>query len=349
VVASVLVPVRNEAGHLHHAIAGIQAQRFDEPVEFLFVEGRSDDGTRELLEDLARADPRFRVLDNPRRTVPSALNIGLRHARGTFVGRMDAHTLYPPDYLSQGIERLRRGDVQWVSGPQLPYGAGRWSRRVALALGSWFGTGGAAYRRAPSQEVDVDSGFTGIWLRETLEALGGWDEGWAANEDGELAARIRANGGRIVCLPQLAARYVPRDSLHALFLQYRRYGYYRAKTSRRHPESMRRSHLLPPGIALATVASVLGPRPARHVSRLGLALYALGVGAASVDSASHGHPRDAGALPAVFLVMHLAFGLGFLAGCIRFGMPVRALARVVGLAGPRAARPQPYPEEVAPR
>jgi succinoglycan biosynthesis protein ExoA len=334
VVASVVVPVRNEAGHLHHGIAGIRAQRFEEPVEFLFVEGRSDDETRALLDDVARGDPRFRVLDNPRRTIPSALNVGLSEARGTFVVRMDAHTLYPADYLSQGIERLQRGDVQWVSGPQVPYGAGRWSRRVALALGSWFGTGGAVYRGVPSHEVEVDSGFTGIWLRETLEALGGWDEGWAANEDGELAARVRAGGGRIVCLPELAARYVPRDSLLALFLQYRRYGYYRAKTSRRHPKSMRRSHLLAPGIVLAGVAAALGPRPVRKVSRLSLVLYALGVGSASLESASQGHRRDAAALPAVFLAMHLAWGLGFLAGCVRFGPPIGAIAHVVGLDRP---------------
>jgi succinoglycan biosynthesis protein ExoA len=334
VVASVLVPVRNEEGHLHHTIAGIQGQRFDAPVEFLFVEGRSDDATRALLEDLTRPDPRMRVLDNPGRTVPSALNVGLRHARGRFVARMDAHTHYPPEYLSQGIERLRRGDVQWVSGPQLPYGAGRWSRRVALALDSWLGTGGAAFRRVTGHEVDVHSGFTGVWLRETLESLGGWDEDWAVNEDAELAARILENGGRIVCLPQLAARYVPRNSLAALFEQYRRYGYYRAKTSRRHPETMRPSHLLAPGLALATAASVLGPRPARGVSRLGLALYAVGVGGTSVRWARHGHPRDAAALPAVFLVMHLAWGLGFLAGCVRFGLPLRALARFLGLSRP---------------
>lgn len=337
VVASILVPVRDEQDRIGDVIAGINAQSFDEPVEILFLEGRSRDSTRAVLEELARADPRIRVLDNPGRIAPSALNVGLRQARGRFVVRMDAHAHYPAGYVAEGIERLRRGDVEWVSGPQLPYGTGRWSRRVALALGSWFGIGGASYRRATEHEVDVHSGFTGMWLRETLETLGGWNEEWAVNEDAELAARILARGGRIVCLPELAARYTPRDSLSALTRQYRRYGFYRVKTSRRHPESMRRSHLLAPGLALATVAGALGPRRARRVSRLCLAGYAVVVGGASLRCASPDHPRDAAALPAVFLVMHLAWGFGFLAGCVRFGLPVRAFARVMRPSGPASS------------
>ena len=285
IVASVLVPVRDEAAHLPDTIAAMVAQRFDEPVEFLFVEGRSGDGTRALLDELTLQDPRMRVLDNPGRTVPCALNVGLRHARGRFVVRFDAHTRYPPDYLSVGIARLRRGDVEWVSGPQLAHGVGRWSRRVALALGSWLGIGGASFRRVTDAEIEVHSGFGGIWHRATLEALGGWDEGFPVNEDAEIAARIRQRGGRIVCLPQLAAGYVPRDSLPALFRQYWRYGHYRVKTVRRHPGSLRRSHLLAPALPLAAIAAAVGPRHVRRPARGALAGYAVAVASASAGAA----------------------------------------------------------------
>jgi succinoglycan biosynthesis protein ExoA len=330
VEVSVVVPVRNEERHLQDTFAAIRAQRCDAPVEFLFVEGRSHDGTRPLLEELARADPRMRVLDNPSGTVPCALNVGLRQARGEFVVRFDAHTHYSPDYLAVGIERLRRGDVEWVSGPLVPHGVGRWSRRVALALRSWFGSGGASFRRIAAQELDVPSGFGGVWLRETLESLGGWDEGFPVNEDAEMAARVRGAGGRIVCLPRLAARYVPRDSLPALFRQYWRYGHYRVKTVRRHPGSLRRSHLLAPALTLAAIAGAVGPRPVRRSSRAGLALYAVAVVTASAGAARHGHARDATTVPVIFVVMHTGWGLGFLAGCIRFGPPLEAFARALG-------------------
>jgi succinoglycan biosynthesis protein ExoA len=267
-----------------------------------------------------------RVLDNPARRTPEALNLGLAAARGEFVARMDAHTYYGPDYLQVGVDRLRRGGADHVSGPQIAYGEGTWSRRVALALSTRLGTGGAEFRRLHGGEIEVDSGFTGIWRRSTLQEQGGWDEGWWNDQDSELAARIRKAGGRVVCLPQMEARYVPRDSLGALARQYWRYGFYRAKTFGRHPETMRRSHVLAPGLALAVVGALRGHRWARAaLAAYGLSL--LGVSASAAGDAED--PGDAGSLPLVFVCMHVPSGFGFLAGCLRWGPPLRALARLV--------------------
>jgi glycosyltransferase involved in cell wall biosynthesis len=333
VQVSVLTPTLNEEEHIAETVDCLRAQRLDEEVEFLFVDGRSSDATRSLLERFAREDPRIRVLDNPRREIPFGLNLGLRSARGEFVARMDAHSLYPPDYLASGLERLRDGDVEWVSGPQLPRGVGKWSRRIALALGTRLGIGGATFRN-PTREIEVDAGYTGMWRRETLLRHGGWDVRWPINEDGELAARIREAGGRIVCIPEMAARYVPRDSLTGLARQYGRYGAYRAKTCRAHPESMRRSHLLPPALVLALPASLLPARRASRLARAGLATYLAALGGTAA-SRLRPNARDACWLPAVLATMHVAWGLGFLGGACRFGPPLRAIAR---LGGPRGSR-----------
>jgi succinoglycan biosynthesis protein ExoA len=175
--------------------------------------------------------------------------------------------------------------------------------------------------------------FGGVWRRETLEAHGGWDEGWPVNEDSELAARVLKSGGRIVCLPELEARYVPRDSLGALAVQYGRYGFYRAKTSLHHPESLRRSHLLAPMVTLTLAAAVLPRHPLRRAATTGLCLYGLAVLSASAQVARRSSGRDAAGLPIVFATMHLAWGTGFLGGCARFGLPLRALARVLSVSG----------------
>ncbi len=331
---SVLTPTLNEEQHIVDTVRCLQAQRHEAPLEFLIVDGRSDDATRELLAGLAGDDPRITVLDNPHRGIPFALNIGLRHARGEFVARMDAHTLYPADYLARGIARLRRGDVEWVSGPQLPHGDGRWSRRVALALGTRLGIGGAAFRRA-TREIEVDAGYTGILRRETLIRHGGWNEEWPVNEDGELAARIREAGGRIVCIPEMAALYVPRDSLGSLARQYRRYGIYRAKTSRAHPSSMRRSHVLPPALVLSLVAGCLPVGRLPRGARAALGAYALAL-VATAASRRRAGVRDASSLPAVLATMHLSWGAGFLIGARRFGAPLRALGLLArGVLAPR--------------
>jgi succinoglycan biosynthesis protein ExoA len=332
---SVLTPVLNEEAHLREAAARMLAQRFDGTIEFLFIDGGSRDRSAEILRALERADPRVRVLRNPRQSTPVALNIGLAAARGTYIARMDAHTLYPDDYLATGVSRLQRGGVAHVSGPQVARGKGTWSRRIARALGTPLGTGGAQHRHVTDGEIEVDSGFTGVWPRSVLEAQGGWDEEWPNDQDSELAARIREDGGRIVCVPEMESAYIPRDSLGGLARQYWRYGVYRAKTSRAHPETMRRSHVLAPTLALSVPAAVVPVRGVRRLARAGLALWGAAVVGVSTAEAWRNAPGDrsppanAAALPTVFGAMHFAWGSGFLVGCARFGPPLRALRHLV--------------------
>jgi glycosyltransferase involved in cell wall biosynthesis len=321
---SVLTPVLNEEAHIRETVADMRTQQFDGAVEFLFMDGRSEDSTRAILDELAREDPRIRVIDNPGRGIPQGLNVGLRHARGTYVARMDAHTHYPSSYIARGVERLQTGDVAWVAGAPIPAGTGKWSRRVSIALRSPLGVGGSA-KWAADSETELDTGvFGGVWRRTTLEQLEGWDEGWAVNEDSELAARYRASGRRIVGLPDLAARYIPRDSIRGLARQYARYGFYRAKTARRHPDSMRRSLWLPPAMVLTAAAAVVAPRPVRDLARVGIGIYGATLVAGSARAADAA-PPDRAALPVVFATMHASWGAGFLAGAARFGPPLAAV------------------------
>jgi succinoglycan biosynthesis protein ExoA len=335
--AAILVPVLNEARLLERALARMGEQELDGELEILVIDGRSTDGSPDTVARVAQRDDRIRLLDNPAGRTPNALNIGLRAARGAYVARMDAHTYYPRDYIARGIERLEHGDVACVSGPQLAFGNQPTSRAVALALQSPLGVGGARFRRAGRQEEDVDSGFCGVWRRDLLLELGGWDEDWPVNQDAELAARIRARGGRIVCLPEMAAQYVPRSSLSALARQYWRYGQYRVKTAGRHPAGLRRSHVLPPGLVGVVASSVLPTRLVRPL-RWALALYgtvllAEGQRMARRQSARHHGVRVTAALA----TMHLFWGAGFLEGCRRFGVPRRALTGLLR----KAPRPSP--------
>jgi succinoglycan biosynthesis protein ExoA len=329
--ASVLVPVLNEEAHIERSITAMLTQRFERGVEVLVVDGGSDDRTPEIIERFARKEPRVQILSNPKRLIPNALNIGLRQARGEYIVRMDAHTYYPPDYIARAVERFEAGGVDHVSGPQLPHGEDRWSRRVALALRTRLGIGGASFRN-PAHETEVDTGYTGVWRRSTLLEFGGWDERWPINEDAELAARIREAGGRYVCLPAMAARYVPRKSLSALALQYWRYGQYREKTARHHPAGLRRSHVLPPAVTLVVVGAALAPKRPRRLARSALLIYGSALAAGTVEAAvaDDADIRDWIWLPIVFIVMHLSWGAGFLLGCVRFGPPVAALARLLG-------------------
>src|SRR6478672_9780676 len=162
---SVLVPVLDEADGIVEVVAEMARQDFPGAVEFLFADGNSADATVALLTQLARADPRIQVLRNPRGGTPSGLNVCLREARGEYVARMDAHTLYPPDYLTVGVARLRAGGADWVAGPQIANGRSGVARAVATALTSPLGRGASKRWTAASDEaeVDLDTGvFCGV-------------------------------------------------------------------------------------------------------------------------------------------------------------------------------------------
>ena len=333
VLVSVLVPVLDEAAVIQETAAAMRAQLVDGTVELLFVDGGSADGTREQLAALAAEDPSIRLLENPRQIVPAALNVGLAAARGRYVARMDAHSWYPPDYLARGIERLERGDVTWVAGPAAPRGTGRWSRRVALALASSLGQGGSRKWRgeraaAGDDEHDLDTGvFAGVWRRETLERLGGWDERFVVNEDAEMAARVLEDGGRIVCVAAMSAEYAPRETLRGLWRQYWRFGYFRVRTARLHPTAIRRPHLAAVALA-ATAAATPAPGRLGRAARAGIGLYSAALVAVTVRARPE-QPGDAVGVPVVLAVMHLSWGSGFLAACARHGVPLKALVRAV--------------------
>ncbi|HTZ87135.1 MAG TPA: glycosyltransferase family 2 protein [Solirubrobacteraceae bacterium] len=347
---SVLVPVLNEERHIRESVAAMQAQRFDGVVELLFADGGSHDRTREILLELALEDPRIRVFDNPRRFTASGLNVCLREARGEYVARMDAHTVYADTYLAAGVERLQRGDTEWVSGPAIPRPHGAVSRAVTLALASRLGRGGSrkwSEDLASAQERELDTGvFGGVWRRERVLAAGGWDERWPVNQDSEMASRFLDRDARLICLPQMAGFYAPRNSLRALARQYYRYGYFRARTFRRHPRSMRVSHLVAPALVGVLVLALLAPsRTLRRGARGLLGAYFAALAATSVSTAARsGSPVDSALLLAALPAMHLGWGFGTLAGTLRFGPPFAALANLAGVGGeaPRASGADVY-------
>lgn len=347
---SVLVPVLNEGRTIREVVRAMTRQQLNGTVEFLFADGRSSDDTKAQLERLADADPRIRVLENPRRGVASGLNVCLRAARGTYVARMDGHALYPPTYLQDGIDRLTKDGagcvgsaaVAWVAGPQIPEPRGRVAGAIAGALATRLGQG-ASRRWSRGQQVtgeyELDTGvFCGVWRRADVLAKGGWDEGWWCNEDSELAARFHDAGQTILCVPAMAARYIPRSSLTGLWRQYRVYGSYRVKTARRHPGSLRRSAVLPALLVIDAAASLVAPRALRRPARLAQGVYVSALIAATIEVALHNRDADQDAdlalVPVALATMHLANGTGFLEGCVRWGPPWRALWKIAGgLAG----------------
>ncbi len=93
---SVLIPCRNEVQYIEECIKNVC--NFDSPkggFEVIVIDGMSEDGTRDILSRLKDSYPGLIVVDNPQKTVPYAMNLGIQKAKGEYIVRTDVRCIYP--------------------------------------------------------------------------------------------------------------------------------------------------------------------------------------------------------------------------------------------------------------
>ena len=320
-LASVVIPCRNEARHIESCLCSIAAQEpVDGGFEVLVVDGLSEDGTQEIIQQMGWEDSRVRLLKNPGRIVPLALNIGVQAARGQIILRMDVHTEYAPDYIRQCIQVLRETGADNVGGPARTKADSYWQRAIAAAYHSPFSVGGARFHQV-DYEGYVDTVTYGCWYKDTLLRLGLFDEELVRNQDDELNLRLCRAGGKIWQSPRIKSWYKPRSSWWSLFKQYRQYGYWKVRVIQKHklPASWR--HLVPGAFVIILAGNiVLLPFMSWAPASL-IALLATYLGfslLASVTAARQAGWSLLPALPLVFAGYHFGYGLGFLRGLLDF-------------------------------
>ena len=214
---SVIIPVRNEQPYLDACVSSLLAQDYPyEQMEILFVDGESTDATPALLEQYQKRFPSlFHILTNPHRTVPYAMNLGIRASRGEYLIRMDAHAEYAQDYISQCVRYLQQTDADNVGGAALTKSRGFLGGAIAQMLSSRFGVGNSAFR-TDGKDGYVDTVPFGAFRRDVFEKYGYYDERLTRNQDNEMNYRIRKGGGKILMSHDIRLSYYCRDTLRGI-------------------------------------------------------------------------------------------------------------------------------------
>jgi len=298
---TVALPVLDEAPHIEACLAAVTAQTYPAVVEILVVDGGSVDGTRELVSGVDGV----RLIDNPRRRQSAALNIALDEARGEILVRVDGRTVVAPDYVDRCVAALTRSGASLVGGPISPRGTTWVERAVGSALTSRLGAGPARFRNPDATAAWTDMVYLGAARVDVLCRLGGYDEGFATNEDGELLYRLGDEGG-VWFDPAIRSTYRPRGSFLGFMRQYYRYGRGRAATVRKHPDSLRARQLAAPLLVLGLLSPWRRP----------VTLAYLAVVAAGTGVEARRQRGGAAGLAVALPLMHLAWGVGFLVGLL---------------------------------
>ena len=319
---------RNEAEHLPAVLASLAVQTVSHDRLFLIADddGSTDGGDAIIEGWLARDDIGGCLIRAEFASIPYALNRGLTAVGpDDYVMRLDAHTLYEPRYVEIMLGAFATlGEQVWSVGTSdTPLASKEFGKALHAALfTNPMGLGPADFRSAGCVR-EVKSVYLGAWRPGVLQRLGGYDVRWSANEDAELAERVRAAGGSVVRVNARAEKIMTRGPLSAL-RQWAGYGFWRAQTLKHHPGALGIRHLAPPltlVLALALLAS-----PARLALVPAYLTYALSIVLLRERAE---RPLVTLVTLAYFPLFHCAYALGILCGLIVNRVP-RGAAELSG-------------------
>ncbi len=318
---SVVMPVLNEERHLRVAVRRVLDQRYPGPMEVILAVGPGTDRTDEIAAALAAEDDRVRVVPNPAARTPAALNLGIAAARHEIIVRVDGHGELTDGYIARAVELLAETGAANVGGVMDARGSTPFEQAVAVAYTTKLGLGGGAFHLASSPAGWVETVFLGVFRKEALRAVGGFDESMHRAQDWELNHRLLKSGRRIWFSPELQVTYRPRSSVRALLKQMFETGRWRREVIRRYPDTASLRYLAPPvavvGLVVGTVAGVAGALSGVGWLLVGFAAplgYLLLIVAGSVGLVRQVPAAVLVRLPLVLAVTHLAWGAGFLLG-----------------------------------
>ncbi len=319
-LVSIVVPCRNEAEYIRPLLDSVLANNYPQDrLEVLVVDGLSDDGTRAVVADYARRHPMIQVLDNPKRTAPHALNLGITRARGAIIMRMDAHAHYPPNYVADLVDWLERTGADYVGGAwvTLPADGTPTARAIAAVLAHPFGIGDSHYRLGTNEVREVETLPFGCFRRELFERVGLFDEELARDQDEEFSFRVVRAGGRILLVPGVVSSYYARRSLRQLGRMFYQYGLFKPLVALKIGRIMTLRQIVPAAFVLSVLLTVLAApwvAAARVLGVVILGSYVALTGVCVLVLGWRHGVRVALAAAGVFPVLHVCYGCGFLRG-----------------------------------
>ncbi len=203
---TVAICSRNRAVSLETAARSVLPQLGDD-AELLLVDNDSSDATPGVMVGLAAAEPRVRVVRQPRRGIAAARNLALEQAHGRVVVFLDDDELALPDWLNAFRGFLRRhpeGTWAAVGGPYLSAPAAPLPAWIEEQYGR-FDHGGDE-RMLPTP-LSPAGGNLAVW-RDLALAVGGFDESLPRHEDSALSGQLRAAGHAIWWTPSARVRHL---------------------------------------------------------------------------------------------------------------------------------------------
>lgn len=321
---SVICPIYNEEKYIAGCIDSILAQDYPKDnLEVIFADGMSTDRTREIVSEYSDKYPWIRMIDNPKRIVPPALNSAIETSRGDIIMRLDAHASYEPNYFSTLVAALDTYHADNVGSVCKTDVLHKTSKSLAIreVLSHPLGVGNSAFRTGINKAKEVDTVPFGCWRRSVFDRFGRYDERLVRNQDIELNKRIKAGGGKIIIVPDTFCTYYARETFSKLARNNYGNGKWNILTVyyTHQLKSLSLRHFIPLLFVLSLLLPVVAGffwHPLWWICVASLLLYTFVVSLISARIAIRKH-LDFSYLSAAFFVLHLSYGWGSLVGLLQ--------------------------------
>jgi cellulose synthase/poly-beta-1,6-N-acetylglucosamine synthase-like glycosyltransferase len=260
---SIVIPTYNEENYINNCIHSILQQDYDlSKIEIIVVDGGSTDHTLSIVKLLSKGNYRIKIVNNPVKKTPNALNIGIKTSNNEIVVILGAHTTIDKFFLFYNNKYLNETDAKVVGGTQINLGKNFMQHAIGLSMQSPFAMASAKYRWSKRSQY-VDTVVYGAYRKEVFDEIGFFEDKFTISEDAELNWRIRKQGYKIYFSPEIKTFYYPRKSLKAFFKQMFRYGILRVNVLKKHSDSIKYYHLIPAIftslIIILSIAAIFDP------------------------------------------------------------------------------------------
>lgn len=327
---SVICPIYNEEKYIKGCIESILRQDYPkDDLEVIFADGMSSDRTREIVKEYTDKYPWIKLIDNPDRIVPPALNKAIEASKGDVVMRLDAHAAYPPNYFSALVEALDKYDADNVGGVCKTDVLNKTPKALAIkaVLAHPLGVGNSTFRTGITEAQEVDTVPFGCWRREVFEKYGKYDPRLVRNQDIELNKRILRGGGKIVIIPDTYSTYYARETFGKLAKNNYGNGKWNILTVwyTHNLKSLSIRHFIPLAFVLSLILPTIGAifwHPLIWLSVASLLCYTALVSTISLKIAKRDKISFSN-LVKTFFVLHLSYGWGSLVGILKLPLEKR--------------------------
>lgn len=321
---SIVIPCRNERIYIAECIHAIYncSLPLETEIRVFVVDGMSDDGTREEVNNLMKTYESLELIDNQKQLTPFAFNLGI-YAGGEvdFIQIVGARHILSKNYLFNCLNRFEIDSSVWcVGGKIINEYINEKGRVISKAMSTTFGMGLGNFRTL-DQSGYTDTVTSPLYPYWVFERIGFFDEELIRNQDDDFNYRVTNAGGKIFYDNDISLKYYVRGNYKGLWRQFFQYGYWKVYVNQKHKAVTTLRQLFPPLFVVYLLLIGCLPFVPIILAIVGLAplfLYLLLALYFSSKIIRADQKLNFLAVIKTFPILHISYGLGYLKGILEF-------------------------------